>query len=122
MEDFLRAYEKALGVMKPACDQTGIHRKTIWTWRQKYPEFDERCRECEEVAVDFVETKLYKLINDGAEAPTIFYMKTKGKRRGYAEKQEIDMNAKVTGVVVNVTNQEAAQVLKDIMDIMDKEQ
>ena len=116
MADFLAAYEKSLGVLKPACEMTGMCRKTIWEWRTKYPEFDEACHECEEVAVDFVESKLYKLINDGAEASTIFYLKTKGRKRGYVEKQEMDMNAKVTGVTVNVTNPETAQVLQDIMD------
>ena len=116
MADFLIAYEKALGVLKTACEATGMCRKTIWEWRKKYPEFDEACHECEEIAVDFVESKLYKLINDGAEASTIFYLKTKGRKRGYVEKQEMDMNAKVTGVTVNVTNPETAQVLQDIMD------
>lgn len=116
MEDFLVAYEKSLGVLKPACDMTGMCRKTIWEWRKKYPEFDAACHDCEETAVDFVETKLYKLINDGAEASTIFYLKTKGRKRGYVEKQELDVNAEVKGVTVNVTNQETAQVLKDIID------
>jgi hypothetical protein len=116
MADFLIAYEKSLGVLKPACDMTGMCRKTIWEWRKKYPEFDAACHDCEETAVDFVETKLYKLINDGAEASTIFYMKTKGRKRGYIERQEVDMSAEVKGVTVNVTNQETAQVLKDIID------
>lgn len=116
MADFLIAYEKSLGVLKPACDMTGMCRKTIWEWRKKYPEFDAACHDCEETAVDFVETKLYKLINDGAEASTIFYLKTKGRKRGYVEKHEVDMNAEVKGVTVNVTNQETAQVLKDIID------
>ena len=116
MADFLIAYEKSLGVLKPACDMTGMCRKTIWEWRKKYPEFDAACHDCEETAVDFVETKLYKLINDGAEASTIFYLKTKGRKRGYVEKHEVDMSAEVKGVTVNVTNQETAQVLKDIMD------
>ena len=116
MADFLIAYEKSLGVLKPACDMTGMCRKTIWEWRKKYPEFDAACHDCEETAVDFVETKLYKLINDGADASTIFYLKTKGRKRGYVEKHEVDMSAEVKGVTVNVTNQETAQVLKDIMD------
>ena len=116
MADFLIAYEKSLGVLKPACDMTGMCRKTIWEWRKKYPEFDAACHDCEETAVDFVETKLYKLINDGAEASTIFYLKTKGRNRGYVEKHEVDMSAEVKGVTVNVTNQETAQVLKDIID------
>lgn len=121
MADFLIAYEKSLGVLKPACDMTGMCRKTIWEWRKKYPEFDAACHDCEETAVDFVETKLYKLINDGAEASTIFYLKTKGRKRGYVEKHEVDMSAEVKGVTVNVTNQETAQVLKDIID-KDKKQ
>ena len=116
MADFLIAYEKSLGVLKPACDMTGMCRKTIWEWRKKYPEFDAACHDCEETAVDFVETKLYKLINDGAEASTIFYLKTKGRKRGYVEKHEVDMSAEVKGVTVNVTNQETAQVLQDIID------
>lgn len=116
MADFLAAYEKSLGVLKPACDMTGMCRKTIWEWRKKYPEFDAACHECEETAVDFVETKLYKLINDGAEASTIFYLKTKGRKRGYAERQELDVNAEVKGVTVNVTSPETAQVLQDIMN------
>ena len=66
--------------------------------------------------MDFVESKLYKLINDGAEASTIFYLKTKGRKRGYAEKHEVDMSAEVKGVTVNVTNQETAQVLQDIIN------
>ena len=116
MADFLVAYEKSLGVLKPACEMSGMCRKTIWEWRKKYPEFDAACHECEEVAVDFVEAKLYKLIDKGAEASTIFYLKTKGKHRGYVEKQEIDMSAEVKGVTVNVTSQESAQILQDIID------
>ena len=119
MADFLIAYENSLGVLKTACEMSGMCRKTIWEWRKKYPEFDAACHECEEAALDFVESKMFKKIDKGdkgSESLIIFYLKTKGKHRGYIEKQEIDMSAKVTGVVVNVTNQEAAQVLKDIMD------
>lgn len=115
MADFLVAYEKSLGVLKPACEMTGMCRKTIWEWRKKYPEFDEACHECEEIAVDFVEARLYKQIQDGSEACTIFYLKTKGKKRGYVEKHEVDMNAEVKGVTINVKNPETAQVLQDIM-------
>lgn len=35
---------------------------------------------------------------------------------GLADKQELDVNAEVKGVTVNVTSQETAQVLQDIMD------
>lgn len=119
MADFIIAYEKSLGVLKTACEMTGMCRKTIWEWRKKYQEFDNACHECEEVALDFVESRMFKKIDKGdkgSEALIIFYLKTKGKHRGYIEKQEIDMNAEVKGVTVNVTSPETAQVLQDILD------
>ena len=119
MADFLIAYEKALGVLKTACEATGMCRKTIWEWRKKYPEFDDACHECEEVALDFVESSMFKKIDKGgkgSESLIIFYLKTKAKHRGYIERQEVDMSAEVKGVTVNLTNQETAQVLKDIID------
>ena len=63
MADFIIAYEKCLGVLKPACEMTGMCRKTIWEWRKKYPEFDDACHECEEVALDFVESNMFKKID-----------------------------------------------------------
>ena len=119
MADFLVHYEKSLGVLKTACEASGMCRKTIWEWRKKYPEFDERCHECEEVALDFVESKMFKKIDKGdkgSESLIIFYLKTKGKNRGYIERQEVDMSAEVKGVTVNVTSAETAQVLQDIVD------
>ena len=119
MADFLEAYEKSLGVLKTACEATGMCRKTIWEWRKKYPEFDEACHECEEVAIDFVESRMFKTIDKGGEGSailTIFYLKTKGKHRGYVEKQEVDLNAEVKGVTINVMDQETAQVLQDIRE------
>lgn len=119
MDDFLIAYENSLGVLKTACEISGMCRKTIWEWRKRYPEFDAACHECEETAIDFVESKMFKKIDrgdKGSESLMIFYLKTKGKHRGYVEKQEIDMNAEIKGVTVNVTNQETAQVLQDIMN------
>ena len=119
MVDFLQAYEKSLGVLKTACEATHMCRKTIWEWRKKYPEFDDACHECEETAIDFVESRMFKKIDTGgkgSESLIIFYLKTKAKHRGYIERQEVDMSAEVKGVTVNVTNQETAQVLKDIID------
>ena len=124
MDDFLIAYENSLGVLKTACEISGMCRKTIWEWRKKYPEFDAACHECEETAIDFVESKMFKKIDrgdKGSESLMIFYLKTKGKHRGYVEKQEIDMSAEVKGVTVNVTSPETAQVLQDILN-KDKQQ
>ena len=43
----------------------------------------------EDVALDFAESALHDNIKNGKEASIIFYLKTKGKNRGYVERQEI---------------------------------
>ena len=44
--------------------------------------------------MDFAETHLHKLIQEGNPAATIFFLKTKGKRRGYVETQDITTDGK----------------------------
>ena len=39
--------------------------------------------------MDYAESQLHKQIGEGSTSATIFYLKTKGKSRGYIERQEI---------------------------------
>jgi hypothetical protein len=41
--------------------------------------------ELSDVAIDFAESQLHKQIKDGNSTATIFFLKTKGKKRGYVE-------------------------------------
>jgi len=82
------AMEKALGVVTTACKTVGISRQTHYNWLQD-PDYAAAIEDVSEVAVDFAESHLHKLIKDGNPAATIFFLKTKGKNRGYVERQEI---------------------------------
>ncbi len=44
--------------------------------------------------LDFAESNLKKLEKEGNPAATIFFLKTKGKKRGYIERQEIELQEK----------------------------
>ena len=46
------------------------------------------------VALDFAETSLHEQIKDKVPSSTIFYLKTKGKRRGYIETTSIEVTEK----------------------------
>ena len=83
------ALEKSLGVVTTACKNVGIGRTTFYEWMKDDQEFEREVNEIQNIALDFAESQLHKQIGDGSTAATIFYLKTKGKKRGYIERQEI---------------------------------
>ena len=49
--------------------------------------------EADESMLDFAESKLIEHINNNDITSLIFFLKTKGKKRGYIERSEHDVNA-----------------------------
>jgi CRP-like cAMP-binding protein len=90
----LAAMEKSLGVVTTACKAVGIDRTTFYKYLNEDPDFATAVAELENVALDFAESSLMKQIQEGQTAATIFYLKTKGKARGYVERSEIDHTTK----------------------------
>jgi hypothetical protein len=93
----LVALEQSLGVVTPACKSVDIARETHYRWLKEDEEYAEAVKQLDDVAIDFAESQLHKQIKSGQTASTIFYLKTKGKKRGYIEKQEVESNI-VTGI------------------------
>lgn len=86
----LQALEKTLGVVTTACKSVGIERKTHYNWLDNDPEYREAVEAIADVAIDFVESSLFKQIKEGNATSTIFYLKTKAKKRGYVERTEVE--------------------------------
>jgi len=84
----LESLEKSLGVVTTATKQVGIARSTFYEW-MKDDDFRSAVEDIQNIALDFAESQLHKQIRDGNTSATIFYLKTKGKKRGYVERQEI---------------------------------
>ena len=84
----IEALEKSLGIVTTACRQTGVARSTHYKWMQEDEEFAQAVKDLDDVAIDFAESKLHKRIEAGDTTAVIFYLKTKGKNRGYIERQE----------------------------------
>ena len=88
-EAMLIALEKSLGVVTTAAKNVGIHRQTHYDWINSNEDYKKAVNELNEVALDFAESQLHKQMKEGNTSATIFYLKTKGKKRGYIERQEI---------------------------------
>tara|TARA_R110001632_G_scaffold41333_3_gene103792 strand:+ start:1711 stop:2061 length:351 start_codon:yes stop_codon:yes gene_type:complete len=85
----IEALEKHLGIVTTACRIVGVGRTTYYGWLNDDEEFAKQVEDIQNVALDFAESQLHKQIGDGNTSATIFYLKTKGKGRGFVERQEI---------------------------------
>lgn len=90
----VEALTRSLGVVKMACESVGISRQTHYTWLKEDEAYQQACINIPDIVLDFAEHHLHKLIGEGNVTATIFYLKTKGKGRGYIEKQEIEVTEK----------------------------
>lgn len=98
----IEALIKCLGVVTPAAKIVGINRSTHYDWLKNDPEYKTEVESIEDVALDFAESKLHTQIEKGDTTATIFYLKTKGKKRGYIEKNEIGYTNKEGNDVLQV--------------------
>lgn len=93
-KEMIEALKKSLGVVTNACNKVGINRSTHYDWLKDDPEYKAEVLDIEDIAIDFVESKLHQSINNGSDTAIIFYLKTKAKKRGYIERQELDHTTK----------------------------
>lgn len=89
-ETYIKHLHEAFGNISKACKAVGLSRTCIYQWMKDDAEFKEAVTNIDEYIIDTVENHLFDQIKDGSTAATIFYLKTKGKHRGYVEKQEVD--------------------------------
>ena len=86
---FLEVYASKMGNVSKACEAANISRQTYYDW-MKDETFANQVEEVREGLIDFAEHQLLSNIKDGRTAEILFYLKTKGKKRGYIERQEVD--------------------------------
>lgn len=116
-KDLLAALEKSLGIVTTACKAARLSRTQHYQWLKDDPDYKAAVEEISYVAVDFAESQLHKLMNGYTEPDSkvflnsdtkeaivvpitkhvgpdatsvIFYLKTKGKSRGYIPSKAVD--------------------------------
>lgn len=94
------ALEKSLGIVTTACKSCDVARSTHYDWMKEDEEYKSAVESIGDIALDFAESQLHKQIQGGEVSSTIFYLKTKGKKRGYVEKQEIDHSGTIATQII----------------------
>lgn len=82
----LAALKESRFIISTACESAGVGRRTFYYWMDTDADFKRAVEDMQEEATDYVESKLMQCIDAGKERSIIFYLKTKGRRRGYQER------------------------------------
>lgn len=114
----LEALESSLGVVTSACKKVGVGRTTFYNYVNADEEFAKAVQDIENVALDFAESQLHQQIKTGNATSTIFYLKTKGKKRGYVERME-NVNTNKNLDLSNLTDEELEARLKQAKRVTD---
>jgi len=85
----IAALEKSLGVVTTAAKNSGVARQLHYDWIKQDENYRQAVEAIGDIALDFAESQLHKQIQEGNTTATIFFLKTKGKGRGYIERNEI---------------------------------
>ncbi len=109
----LKALKEANGLVSTAVYKSEISRETYYRWLKEDPVFAEEVDILEEKMLDFAEGKLFSLIGQGNVRAIIFFLRTRGKKRGYTERVEqehvegIDYTFKLVKTVKNETEKDS---------------
>ncbi|MCE2713602.1 MAG: hypothetical protein LW688_13860 [Cryomorphaceae bacterium] len=108
----IEALEMSLGVVTSAVKAVGIHRSTHYEWYNEDTEYRKAVDDIVNVSLDFAETQLFQSMKDQNVAAVIFYLKTKGKQRGYIERSEFEFK-KGEPDLSELTTEEIRAMLND---------
>ena len=98
----LDTLDRSLGVVTTACRAAGISRNTHYRWMKEDAEYAAAVDDLQNVALDFAESKLFEQMRNNNTAAVIFYLKTKGKKRGYYEHRTQDITSDSQPITINM--------------------
>ena len=92
-EDIIRALIASHGILAAAARTLGCDRNTIYNRMKQDPDVRAAYDEANEINLDFAESKLMKVMNNDQHKDQFsalrYYLRTKGKRRGYGENMDV---------------------------------
>lgn len=107
------ALVKQLGIVSNAAKQAGIDRTTHYKWLREDENYKAWVEEIPDLTLDFAESALFLQIKEGNVPSIIFFLKTKGRERGYVEKQELDVTGQMESTLTAESFREAWKKAKN---------
>lgn len=96
------AIRESRGFLSVAAERLGCTYQTVSNYIKRYKTLQEVLDSINERELDLTENKLLSQIKEGNTTAIIFYLKCKGKKRGYVEKSEVEHTGEIS--VTNFLN------------------
>jgi hypothetical protein len=110
----IQALKKSFGVRTKACGIVGVEISVFNHMYRSDPLFRHQVDCIEDFCLDFVESKLFEKIEEGNLQAITFYLRCRGKKRGYIEKTEVDINNNINVEVTDKLENFDERLLRDI--------
>lgn len=110
-EKIIKALNENCGIIKAAAKKLRLDRGTLSDWIKVSPTLTAALNNANEEFLDVAESALKTNIDAGREASIIFFLKTRGRKRGYVEQIQITNKDNINDHIENASDEE----LKDII-------
>ena len=101
-QKLIEALESSLGIVTEACEKAELSRTQHYKWYKEDEDYRKAVDSIENKFIDFAETHLKEQIEKGSTPATIFYLKTRGKKRGYGESLDITSGDEPIKININL--------------------
>lgn len=108
---FREAVKGTGGIMISIAKNLGVSRVTVYDFCNKNPDMMKLRRDEEEKIIDIAENSLFSQARKQEQWAVKYLLQTKGKRRGYVEKSEIQMS----GHIETFTKEEREAEIKRLL-------
>lgn len=88
----LEALKKHHGIVSKACETAGLSLQTYYVYYRTDEEFKAQVDQIDEFNLDTVEDKLFENIMAKDRHSIFFYLKYKGRKRGYIDSSDINIS------------------------------
>lgn len=109
----LKYLNEGRGIVSYACSKAGVSRQTFYNYKKEDDAFSSAVDEISEEIIDVVESKLLNQINENNLTAIIFFLKTKGRSRGYVEMTDSNVNLN-GGIKLRPLTNEELDVLRSL--------
>ena len=112
---FLEILGRNMGMAYQSCKVAGIPYSVHKNWMETDSVYAKNVEYIESMTIDYAEATLLSLIKDKNPQATMFYLKTKGAKRGYVEKDDSTKQITDLAPVEDLTKEQKRDVIRKLL-------